>query len=831
MCYNTYNMLKGKSCLLILTVDFLNFIFKRRLFGSMSDSKNNSNFEEFDLNNYRRTNDGKTKGKKPAKKKRKIKRSKKEKIIRTILATFMLCVIIGCMAIGGFLIYAFNFVDSSLGVDLEAIKSGGTTTIYVKDASGNWVEYQRINSGENRIWKTLDEIPDTLENAFIAIEDKRFRTHGGVDWKRTFAAFANTFLHFYSSNQGGSTITQQLVKNITGDNEQDWSRKLREIMRARELEMTESKDTILECYLNIVGMGNNISGVEVAANYYFNKTIDELTLSECASLASITKSPEALRPDKNLESNKKRRDVVLDQMYDQGYITAEEHKAAKEEELVVVANSSNIKQVAVNNYFVDALIDQLINDLMVKYNYERSFAELLVYNGGYRIYSTLNPDIQNNVDTVFSDAETYGIKASNGATMQGAITVMDYSGHIVAMSGGIGEKQGNRGLNRATQISRQPGSTMKPIAAYAPALDSNIITYSTLIDDKYTKYGSWNPVNWYGGYWGPITAQYALERSVNTVPVYLVNKLTPEKSYNFIKESLGISTLVNDDMNLSALGMGGTHTGLNTTQSAAAFAIFGNMGKYYQPTTYYYVTDSAGNTVLEYAEKGTQVIGQDTATVMNYMLRSVVYGANGTGGGASGYIPNMKIYAKTGTSDATKDLWFVGGSPYYVASCWCGYDNNETIKNEVIAQRMWGKVMTPTHKGLEAKKFEDSQYISSRYYCNETGLVATENCANVSVGYYKNSYIPTCSLHEGALLSPISGSNKTMDGKNGIVKGKVTVTIEQPKEESSEQSSSDSSSDSSSSDSSSSSSSGSSNSSSESSSNVSSNTSSDSPSE
>lgn len=747
--------------------------------------ENNFGNEEFDLNSFRRSET--TNSKRKPKKRKRIKRSKKERIIRTVLASFMICVMLGCMAVGGALIYVFNFVDNSLGIDLEEYKLGGTTAIYVKDNSGNWTEFQRIHAGENRIWVKLDEIPDTLEHAFIAIEDKRFITHGGVDWKRTFAAFANSFLHFYSSNQGGSTITQQLVKNLTGDKKQDFSRKIREIMRARELEMTESKDTILECYLNVVSMGNNISGVEVAANFYFDKSVGELTLAECASLASITKSPEALRPDKNPESNTKRRNTVLAEMYDQGYITAEEYEQAKNEELNVVADSANIKQMAVNNYFVDALIDQVAEDLVAKYNYNKKDAEMLVYNGGYRIYSTLNPNIQKTVDSVFYDDATYGLKAANGAKMQGAITVMDYSGHIVAMAGGIGEKQENRGLNRATHISRQPGSTIKPIAAYAPAIDTNVITYSTLIEDKYRKYGNWHPVNWYGGYWGTITAQYALERSVNTVPVYLVNKLTPEYSYKFLKESLGISNFEENDMNLSALGMGGTYTGLNTTQSAAAFAIFGNLGKYYEPTTYYYVTDNNGDTVLEYSEKGVQVIGQDTATVMNHMLRTVVYGSNGTGGGARGYIPNMKIYAKTGTSDSTKDLWFVGGSPYYVASCWCGYDDNETIKNEGIAQRMWGKVMTPTHKGLEAKTFEDSKYASSRYYCNETGLVATENCSSVSIGYYKNSYLPTCSLHEGSILSPISGSNKTMTGKSGVVKGKVTVTVEIPKEESSEE--------------------------------------------
>ncbi len=739
---------------------------------------------DFDLNNYRRNNKG---GKRAAAKRRR-KKTGKEKILRSLLAIFMVCVILCCIGAGGFLIYIFNFVDDELGVDLEEFKKGGATSILVKNSAGEWVEYQRLHTGENRIWVDLEKIPDNLEHAFIAIEDKRFESHGGVDWKQTIKAFANTFLHFYSSNRGGSTITQQLVKNLTGDKEQNWQRKVREIMRARKLEKTVDKDTILECYLNVVGMANGISGVEVAANYYFNKSVDELTLAQCASLASITKYPEALRPDKYPEENKERRNTVLFEMYDQGYITREEYDSAVAEELVVVADAANIKQKKYNSYFVDALIDDVINDLVEKYKYNKADAEMLVYSGGYKIYSTMNPNVQNTIDNVFSDSKTYGLKASNGATMQGAITVMDYSGHIVGMSGGIGEKDENRGFNRAVMAARQPGSTMKPIAAYAPAMEKNVITYSTVVEDKYKKYGSWHPNNWYGGYWGNITTHYALERSVNTIPVYLVNKISLSTSYKFLTDSLGITTLSNNDVNLSALGMGGTYKGLTTTESAAAYAVFGNNGVYYKPTTYYYVEDQDGNKVLEYTDTGKRALSEDTATVMNRMLQTVVYGANGTGGGAAGYIPGMRIFAKTGTSDSTKDLWFVGGSPYYVASCWCGYDNNETIRSQVIAQRMWGKVMTPIHKGLKAKSFEYSKYTSQRYYCAETGLLATDKCNKTEKGYYKNSYLPICSHHGGSLLPPISGGSATANGKSGLVNGKVTALIKIELPESSESS-------------------------------------------
>lgn len=736
-------------------------------------SNNRKKDEVFDLNSYR-SNKGK--------KKRKVKKSAKVRILRGLLAFFLVCVMIFCIGAGGFLIYVFNFVDDDFAVDLDELKLNCTTTIYVQEGE-EWVEFQRLHGSENRIWVSYEEIPQDMKDAFVAVEDKRFFKHGGVDWKRTISAFANYFLHFYSSNQGGSTITQQLVKNLTGDNAQSPDRKIREIMRARRLETQYSKETILECYMNVVSMANNISGVEVAANYYFNKSVSELTLSECAALAGITKNPEKYRPDIYPENTIERRDTVLALMLEQGYITEEEHDSAVAEKLNVVADSENIKQVEINSYFVDALIDDVIADLQTLYNCSGEDASLMFYNNGYQIYSTVDTDIQDRCEVVFANSSTYGLK-SHGETLQGAITVMDYEGHILGMAGGIGEKTTNRGFNRATMAVRQPGSTMKPIAAYAQAIEKNLITYSSAVNDNRRTFNGWAPNNWYGGNKGYITAHFALEYSVNTIPTYLVNDLQPQVSYDFLKNTLGCTSLTSKDADLAPLGMGGTNGGLTTTQSAAAYAIFGNLGVYHEPTTYYYVTDMKGNVILDYDETGVQAIGEDTATVMNYMLRNVVYGGSGTGRGASGYIRNMKIYAKTGTSNNTRDLWFVGGSPYYVASCWTGYDNNYTINSSTIAQRMWGAVMSDIHKDLEAKKFTDSKYVSKRYYCAETGLLATANCTTTAIGYYKNSYLPTCSHHGGTLLSPLSGNSNTISGKSGIVKGKVTGLIKlEPEEE------------------------------------------------
>ena len=537
-------------------------------------------------------------------------------------------------------------------------------------------------------------------------------------------------------------------------------------MRARYLESHYSKDTIIECYLNTIAMDHGLYGVEVAANYYFGKSVHELTLVECASLAGITQSPAFYSPDTNPENNKERRTTVLYQMMDQGYITEDEYNEAKDAELNIVASGEALNETDVNNYFVDAIISQVTKDLAEKYDYDETHASKLFYSGGFKIYSTINPDVQTAVDEVFKNSEAYGHKSKDGQQLQGAISVMDYEGHIVGLAGGIGEKTANLSFNRATNAVRQPGSTMKPIAAYAPAIEAGIVTFSSIVNDTATNYNGWTPVNWYNSYWGNISVKYALERSVNTIPVQLVNKLTPNKSYTFLTQSLGLKNLTSEDINLAPLGMGGTNGGLTPVESAAAFAIFGNGGKYYAPKLYYKVCDQKGDVILSNEDNEPNIaIGEDTATVMNKLLQNVVYGANGTGGGARGYIPNMPIFAKTGTSDASNDLWFVGGSPYYVASCWCGYDNQTSIADQAIAQKMWGAVMSRVHNGLAAKQFTDSSYAQQRYYCPQTGDLATDRCTSKEIGWYTQNGLPkACAAHGGtALYAPGSEEEKNAE--------------------------------------------------------------------
>ena len=554
--------------------------------------------------------------------------------------------------------FEFDLFDcKKLLASVENMELNLTSTIYVKGDGDNWVEYQRLHGDENRIWVNSEQIPQTLKDAFISIEDERFTTHKGVDWKRTIYAFGNLFFKYYSSNQGGSTITQQLVKNVSDDSDVSATRKIREIIRALYIESHLEKEQILEAYLNTIALGSNICGVQVAANYYFNKDVSQLTLAECASIAAITKHPVKYDPENNPDANKERRNVVLKKMYELKKITKEEFEAAQNSELVLDFSQQNNYEVEINNYFVDTLIDDVISDLSIKYQCSTDVASTMFYNGGYKIYSTLEPDIQNNIETVYQNVDKYfkqtaKDKETYGNHVQSAMTIVDYEGHILGLVGGIGEKTQNRGLNRATDSPRQPGSTMKPIGVYALAIENEIVNYSSMVPDEPIKnyYGSGKsgPKEWYGYYKGDITVQYALEKSANTIPVRLLQEVGIDKSYDFLTNSLKCKNLTEIDKNLASLALGGCQYGLTTTESAAAYAIFGNGGKYFEPTTYYTVERSNGEVVLECDKEGTQVISEETATIINRLLQQVVYGGEGTGGSIAGY-NGMKVYAKNGT--------------------------------------------------------------------------------------------------------------------------------------------------------------------------------------
>ncbi len=667
------------------------------------------------------------------------------------------------------------------GYDLDSALDF-TSTIYVKNKKGEYEEYQRLHGMYNRIWVYDEDMPDTLENAFVAIEDKRFKTHAGVDWKRTVSAFINSFINIYGERQGGSTITQQLVKNITSDNDVSAMRKVREIMRARYLENNYSKDSILEWYLNTIPMGNGIYGVEVAANYYFGKTVNDLTIAECASLASITKNPEYLRPDikDNEPEHLKRRNTVLKEMLSQKHINKEQYDEAINTELKVVADSKVLNADTNNNsYFVDALIDDVVEMLVTKKGYDKDVAEQEVYSGGYKIYSTLDPNVQKTLEKVYKTESYFSapVSATDGETTpQSAMTVMDYEGHIVGIIGGKGEREGSRILNRATSSPRQVGSSMKPIGVYALATEYNEITYSSLLQDKQMSWGDPNieggwPNNYDFSYRGKVSTEYAIYHSVNCTPVYVLRNMigngsdnysTPnnglEISYNFLTSKLGLKHLTEEDKTFSSLCLGGCVYGATTEEMAGAYAVFGNLGYYYKPTTFTAIYDQFDNVIYDYTkEKPTMAISEDTATVMNHLLQQVV--KKGTGAGAD--IKGFDVFAKTGTTSDSQDLWFVGGTPHYVAACWYGFDEplkyspngmsgyfSDGSSVSGAALRIWKEVMSEVHEDLPKKEFVDSEYAEKLKYCTETGLLAKSGCPKTSKGWYRSDNIPeSCDKH------------------------------------------------------------------------------------
>ena len=720
-------------------------------------------------------------------------KTRKQKVWQIILTCFLIGLITCSIVVGSFLVYAFTMVDGTVEQNLNDLQINFTTSVYVENKKGEWEEYKRLHGEYNRIWVDYDEeaiengdedykgIPANLAHAFIAIEDKRFESHYGIDWKRTFAAFINEFIPM-RSKFGGSTITQQLVKNLTDDRDQKASRKVREIMRARYLETKYSKDVILECYLNTIPMGHGTYGVEVAANYYFSKSVDQLTLAECACLAAITKAPSYYAPDTNPENNKKRRQDVLYEMLDQKYITKEEYDEAINAEFNLAVNKENAKQNEINSYFIDALIDQVVDDLIEQYGYDKEKAEQLFYTNGYKIYATVDTKIQETVEKAYLDIASKVKQSSKGDPLWGAMTVMDYEGHVKGIVGGIGEKTKNRAFNCATDAARQPGSTMKPIAVYAPAIENGVINYSSILNDTKTTYGKWTPKNAGGGYSGNMTAQKALERSINTIPAALVNKMKPQTSYDFLTQKLGIKNLTKNDVDLAPMSLGGTNGGLTTLESAAAYAVFGNGGQYYKPTFYTKVTDQKGNIVLEQNTRPTPALSEDTATVMNKMLQSVIYGGSGTGKSVASAVTNMKLFGKTGTSSEDNDKWFVGGSPYYVVSSWCGYETMQKMPsaNLNVAKNLWSEVMSKIHSGLKEREFEVSSYAKDRYYCTETGLLATDKCPSKAVGWYKKAFLPeTCTTHEGTVLGkPVyeKPEETTLENSSGTSSGTSSNT-------------------------------------------------------
>lgn len=684
--------------------------------------------------------------------------------------------------------YVSSFVNGDVAIDLDEYKANQsqTTILYTLDDDGNEMELIRLHGEENRIWVDLEEMPKDLQNAFIALEDRRFKEHSGVDWTRTIAVM---IVPSYEG-QGGSTITQQLIKNLTGERDVTYIRKFNEIKNALNLEKHYSKETILEAYLNTLYLDAGCYGVQTASEYYFGKNVSELNLAECACIAAITNAPRTYDPILNPENNAERMKYCLECMLNEGYITQDEFDKALAYDLVfttdddyvpkteeekkpsdgmIDVNESNVGQDGeeekVQSYYVDYVINKVIEDLMDTRAYTYEQAWRLVYYGGLKIHVAVDLDIQNSIEDIYYNRKGFpSATNSYGEQVQSSMVIMDYTGRVVAIVGQAGEKTGARCLNIATDSKRQPGSSIKPLSVYSLAIDSGEYTWSYPMIQNYgiLVNGERWPYN-FGGDPGSAysyeTIQQALAPSHNTVPAQLVQALGVDTCYNWLKDKFKITSLDDADKDYSALAVGGMTHGVYGIEMCAAYTTFGNGGIYYEPYCYYTVTNSSGSVVyLTHNDSGEQIMKPGTAGVMNKLLQTVATSYNGT---ARAYkVDGFEMFAKTGTTSDEKDRWFIGGTPYYVCAVWMGYSQHaeELSFSTNYCGQLYQTVMNSIHKNLPAKSFEFGDEIVEKYYCTNTGLLASSACPSAA-GWYRTDSLPSTCTSCGSYQPPVNNDD------------------------------------------------------------------------
>lgn len=702
------------------------------------------------------------------------------RIIGTLLLVFVVTLTIFS---GIFMAYINSTMRGKVEVYLDEFETKVSTELYSQDPdTGEWVMYQTLYlNSENRIWTDLEDIPKYLQEAAIAIEDKRFEKHHGVDWKGTTRAIVYTL--FGKNVQGGSTITQQLVKNVTGDNEVTVKRKITEIYRALELEKRYEKDEILEAYLNEVFFGQSCYGVVTASRMYFNKDVSDLTLAECASLMGITNNPSMYDPTLSSwtrENNRERQLTILGAMLEQGKISQEEYDEAKAED-IVFSNGFTISGKYVGSdgtatdpepeeppaddaespadeeeptikgrysWFTEAMIGDVADALVEKYGitdkvrdngttytaYEQAWD--MVHGKGYKIYTTQNPKYQKIAEDVCYDLSNipYTSSYTNSAgeqvedQLQIALTIVDpTNGYVVAMIGGAGEKQADRVWNWAVN-ARQCGSAIKPVSTYAPALDDGTINGASVIDDyPMLLNGDVWPRNANWRYQGLTALHTAIAQSLNTCAVRTNLAYGVDRSYEFLVNKLGFENLTyTDSQQVGNMALGGFEKGVTTEEMAAAYAAFVNEGVYTKPRTFVRVEDANGNVILENEAQSSVAMKNTTAAIINHLLQEAAL--NGTGYEAQ--FSGMHIAGKTGSTNSNKDRYFVGYTPYYSCAVWAGYEHNQRIvASGNPCSAVFRKVMSAIHEELPDKDFFSCAGLTSVAVCADSGMLASENCA------------------------------------------------------------------------------------------------------
>lgn len=685
---------------------------------------------------------------------RRKKKNKAKKLFRTIL----ILLVLGIIAMSAAIVWAtwgmdFDFTDSfnKMGMDLTSI-------VYYEDENGDEVYFERLIADQNRIWVDAVNVPDDMKDAFVAIEDQRFYSHGGVDVKRTTGAVINVLTNGDSS-YGGSTITQQLIKNVTMDSERSKARKIREMVRAVILERKMDKDQILELYMNSIYLGHGANGVQAAAKVYFDKDVSELSLVECAAIAGITKYPSAYDPILNPQGNKDRRQLVLDKMYELEFISEEEYNIASSAELDVVSREDDLHNTT-QSYFVDYLYEELLADLMEIKGYTQTYASDLIYNGGLRIISTVDPDIQSIMDDVY--AKGNGYPSFYGEAPQSAMVITDPStGEIRGIVGGKGQKTGARVLNRASQTRRQPGSTIKPIAVYAPAIDNGTITLASMVQNSPLDINGWTPKNANNKFSGPVSIRSAVAHSYNLPAIRVLEELTVDTSFDYMTDKLHIDLVRSrkegsvyvSDKGYAPLALGGLTDGVTVMEMNSAYSSFANGGEYIQPTSYTKVYDAGGKILINKTPERNQAFSEETAFIMTRLLKGVMDMGTAAGYGISG----MDTCGKTGSTDDNMDRWFAGFTPYYVGTVWVGYDEQKVISYGGVnpALTIWHNVMRRVHENYEPKTFDQPIGVDRVYTCSNTGEFGTSRCSGSTD--YVNTRLMTgyCSgVHDNIIGTP-----------------------------------------------------------------------------
>lgn len=689
----------------------------------------------------------------------KKKKAKKKKIgwkiFKICLFTFIALGIIGTGVVIGVIT---GIIDKTESVDLEQLQSLKLTS-FVYDSEGN--EIASLYGDENRVNVTYEKIPKHLIDAVISIEDERFMEHGGVDIKRTAAAIFTYVVNGGESTFGGSTITQQLIKNTTGDKEKAWTRKIREWYRAMTLENKLEKEDILESYLNTIYLGEGAHGVEVAAHTYFNKSVTEINTAEAATLAALIQLPEGYNPyngEKQAEKLKARKKVVLDKMLELEKITKEEYDEAIAYEIKY--EKGKVATGTTYTYYVDAVIEAVVEDLMKDKNASRELALQMIYNNGYKIYTPQIASVQQSIDDAFSNGSWFYTDRSGEFMQAGMVVIDNETGNVVGLSGGAGEKSTDLSFNRATQAMRQPGSCFKPIAAYGPAFEKGISYPGMGYDDCKTDFGGgYSPDNYYGYFNGYVSARDAIKQSMNVPAVRALKSVGVDYGRKFA-ESLGISTFNANDNSLP-MALGGLDIGATVLEMTAAYATFANGGTYKEPNLYTKVVDADGEVILERKVAATRVMKDSTAYMITDCLTTVVESGTAT---STRFNRNMDIAGKTGNTNGDVDQWYIGYTPYYTAGVWNGYDKQKAINRPYpyTSMRVWTDVMKDIHGGLENRQFSKPSSIVNGSVCTVSGKAPTDACkayGSVKTEIFATGTVPTdtCSIHKTASICTVSG--------------------------------------------------------------------------